>query len=87
MSLDHLNLRLADSEFSIEAFAAFRSSQLQPPRAYLLDPSAALPPRVHLGGLGGLDSEESTGETELQDLVLVNLSLSLSLISSLSPPH
>lgn len=76
VSLDHLNLRLADIEFSVEAFAAFRSSQLQPPRVYLLDPSAALPYPVELGsdlgsevGLGGAGRE---GAGELRDLALVS---------------
>lgn len=74
MSLDHLNLRLADVEFSIEAFAAFRSSQLQPPRVYLLDPSVALPHNIELGsGLGCELGVGATGrEEELHDLLLVS---------------
>lgn len=76
MSLDHLNLRLADAEFVIEAFAAFRSSQLQPPRVYLLDPSVVLPHSVELGS--GLGSELGVGATgregagDLHDLLLVS---------------
>ena len=56
----------------MEAFAAFRSSQLQPPRAYLLDPSAALPHTLELSGEGE-GSEEGAGGRELKDLILVSI--------------
>ena len=71
--LDHLNLRLADAEFSVDAFAAFRSSQLQPLRAFLLDPSSALPHRVELSGreMTGERGREGAAAGELQDLILV----------------
>ena len=36
--LDHLNLRLANYELDTEAFAAFRSRQLQAPKALICDP-------------------------------------------------
>ena len=73
MSLEHLNLRLADTEFSVEAFAAFRSSQLQPPRAYILDPSSALPHHVELGGgVEGLEVGTGEGAGELHNLILVS---------------
>ena len=73
-------MRLADTEFSVEAFAAFRSSQLQPPRAYLLDPSTALPHNLDLSGVGwssgvrgAVTGGEGDREEELQDLVLVSI--------------
>ena len=73
MCLDHLNLRLADAEFSVDAFAAFRSSQLQPLRAFLLDPSSSLPHRVELSGreMTGERGREGAAAGELQDLILV----------------
>ena len=43
MSLDYFNLHLADYELTTEAFAAFRSKQLQAPRSFILDPSSAAP--------------------------------------------
>ena len=68
--LDHLNLRLADTEFKVGAFAAFRCSQLQAPRAFLLDPLSAHPNEVDLTGeRGGLLAGGDEGE--LGDLVLV----------------
>ena len=73
VSLDHLNLRLADTEFSVEAFAAFRSSQLQAPRAYLLDPSSSLPGQLDLTGERGEPLAGGGGGDggELGDLTLV----------------
>ena len=68
--LGHLNLRLPDTEFTVEAFAAFRCSQLQAPRAYLLDPLSAHPHGVDLTGeRGGLLAGGDEGE--LSDLFLV----------------
>jgi superfamily II DNA/RNA helicase len=70
--LGHLNLRLPDTEFTVEAFAAFRCSQLQAPRAYLLDPLSAHPHGVDLTGeRGGLLAGGDEGE--LSDLVLPGL--------------
>ena len=43
ISLDYFNMRLADYELTTEAFAAFRSKQLQAPRSLILDPSSAAP--------------------------------------------
>lgn len=36
-------MRLAGYELTTEAFAAFRSKQLQAPRSFILDPSSAAP--------------------------------------------
>ena len=71
--LDHLNLRLADTEFSVEAFEAFRSAQLQASPAYILDPSTALPHRVDLTEKGGgrVGQLGAGGDGELGDLLLV----------------
>ena len=73
VSLDHLNLRLADTEFSLEAFAAFRSCQLQAPRAYILDPSTAHPLDLSGGGGGEEGTMGAGGEGELlRDLIMVS---------------
>ena len=37
--MDHLNLQLASYELGTEAFAAFRSRQLQTPKALIFDPT------------------------------------------------
>ena len=78
VSLDHLNLRLVDCEFSVEAFAAYRSSQLQSPRGYILDPSSALTPlTIDLSDTdrereGGVVVDGTSGEGgDLSDLALV----------------
>ena len=69
---------MVDCEFSVEAFAAYRSSQLQPPRGYILDPFTALTPlTVDLSdtdrereGVGVVDGTSGEGG-DLSDLALV----------------
>ena len=64
--LDHLNLRLASYELDTEAFAAFRSRQLQAPKALICDPIR--------GQLEDKDEEEQEKNTSLclEDLHLVS---------------
>ncbi|KAL5477552.1 hypothetical protein EMCRGX_G024363 [Ephydatia muelleri] len=69
ISLDYFNMRLADYELTTEAFAAFRSKQLQAPRSLILDPSSAAP---FLS-----DETDIKPSSFLEDLHVPNLALKL----------
>ncbi len=67
VSLDFLNLRLADYEVNTDAFVAFRSRQLQAPRLLILDPT-------HSQGTG---EESGVGDNNreegyLEELIMVS---------------
>ena len=66
VSLDYLNLSLASYEVNMDAFVAYRSRQLQAPRALIVDLSStfSLPDTTR--------GEMATSESPLRDLKMVN---------------
>ncbi len=70
MSLDFLNLQLADYEVNTDAFVAFRSRQLQAPRLLIMDPTHS--PGVDESEGCGLGNDNRGGEGPLEDLIMVS---------------
>ena len=70
VSLDHLNLQLCSYELCTEAFAAFRSRQLQAPRVLMIDPTRS---QIDLQVAGGVGDEEEEEEGKFRSSVLQDL--------------
>ena len=68
ISLDHLNLQLASYELDTEAFAAFRSRQLQAPKALIFDPNHS---QLDIGEDMEEDEQGKNATSFLEDLHLV----------------
>ena len=66
--MDYLNMCLVDYEISTEAFAAFRTRQLQATRALLMDASPPHPAPLERG------ERETRSTGFLEDLYLVSQS-------------
>ncbi len=69
VSLDFLNLQLADYEVTMDAFVAYRSRQLQAPRLLILDPTH---PQGVMESEGCDSGDDREGEGYLEDLHLVS---------------
>ena len=68
ISLDHLNLQLASYELDTEAFASFRSRQLQASKALICDPTRS---QLDMGEDKDEEEQEGSACLFLEDLQLV----------------